>query len=83
MLFEVILDGADGFQAAAAELMLGHSAMQLKHAELHQEDADVVNAQLLIAHVPALPFAQRAGGQGRFGDVSHLQTIAHSESEEQ
>ena len=76
MFFEVILDGADGFQAAAAELMFGHPAVELKYAELDQEYADVIDAQLLIAHVPTLPFAQRASGQGRFGDVSHLQTIA-------
>ena len=44
MFLEVALHGGDGFETAAAELLLGDTRLRFKHAELDQMDADSIDA---------------------------------------
>lgn len=72
MLLEVILDGRNCFEAAAAKFWAGHLGFDFQYAKLDEPNSDMVNAQLLVGHIPMLPFAK--GAHSRFRDVLHSLT---------
>ena len=58
MLLQVALHCRDEFETTSPKLLLGNTALRLKHAELNQMHADSVDAQLLLCHRPSLAFAE-------------------------
>ena len=61
MFLQIALYRGDEFETATAKFLLGDARWRFKHAEFDEMNADSIDAQLLIEHVPSLAFAQDRG----------------------